>query len=189
MPDSIWTASLATFRDRIAGPEPAPAGVSAAAVTATLGLGLLTKVLEIASRRKDFSGDRALVSSLLHEARNKSQILVQLAEEDIQAFRQYLDCLRRKESTAAALRKTIEVPLVIARTSASGVALCEQATGLVHEFVAPDLATARALLSAAAASTIVTVKANLKQLPDSDPYRDEVVTEVEALLQRGFAPK
>ena len=59
--DSIWTNTLAAFRDRLGSLESVPAGVSAAAVSATLGLGLLTKVLEVARKRKDFAGDRDLV--------------------------------------------------------------------------------------------------------------------------------
>jgi formiminotetrahydrofolate cyclodeaminase len=184
MTDSIWTAALATFRDRVAGLEPVPAGVSVAAVSATLGLGLLIKALEIASKRKDFSGDRELVATLLHEARNKSQILAHLADEDIAAFHQYLDCLRRKESTSSAIRKAIEVPLAVARASAASVTLCEQATGLVHAFVAPDLATAAALLAAAVRSTLGTLEFNVQQLPESDPYRDEVMAEALLLSKK-----
>lgn len=183
MSDSIWTATLATFRDRVAGLEPVPAGVSAAAVSATLGLGLLTKVLEIASKRKDFAGDRRLVDDLLHEARNKSQLLVHLADEDIGAFQQYLDCLRRKEPTDAAIRTAIEIPLNIARAASSGIKLCEKATGLVHAFVAPDLATATALLSAALRSTLRTVDFNVEQLPESDPYRLEVAAETHRIAE------
>lgn len=183
MSDSIWTAPLATFRDRVAGLDPVPAGVSAAAVTATLGLALATKVLEIASKRKDFSGDRELAAGLLHQARNKSQILVQLAEEDIVVFRRYLDALRRKESIDEARLKTIEIPLTVARTAVSGIALCEQAAGLIHAALAPDLVTARALLAAAAESTLATVKANLEQLPPGDPYGEEAGVELRELLK------
>ncbi len=184
MSDSIWSATLATFCDRLASLEPVPAGVSAAAVGATLGLGLLVKVLEIAGKRKDFAGDRQLAESLAHDARNKSQILAHLADEDILAFQQYLDCLRRKESTDAAMRRAIEIPLKIARASASGLALCGQATGLVHAFVAPDLGTAEELLTAAVRSTLLTVNFNLQQLPEDDPYRVEVTAELTLLSQR-----
>jgi formiminotetrahydrofolate cyclodeaminase len=183
MSDSIWTASLAAFRDRVAGLEPVPAGVSAAAVSATLGLGLLMKVLEIAAKRKNFAGDRQLVESLLHDARNKSQLLVHLADDDIVAFHQYLDCLRRKESTEAAIRKAIAIPLTVARAAAAGIKLCDQATPLVHAFVAPDLATAAALLSAALRSTLRTVEFNVQQLPEADPYRLEVAAEMRQLSE------
>jgi len=181
MPDSIWTATLASFRDRLASLEPAPAGVSAAAVSAIFGLGLLTKVLLVASRRKDFAGDRELVGTLLNDARNKSEILSRLADEDIQAFHQYLDCLRQKKPIDAAIRKAIDVPLQVARTAASAVGLCQAATGLIHAAVAPDLGTAAALLSAAVQSALLTVKSNLQQLPDGDPYRVEVTAELTRL--------
>ncbi len=65
MSDSIWSATLEQFRDRLAGIESVPAGVSTAAVSATFALGLLAKVLAIAAKRKDFAGDRALVDALL----------------------------------------------------------------------------------------------------------------------------
>ncbi len=183
MADSIWTATLASFRDRVAGLEPVPAGVSAAAVSATLGLGLLTKVLEIAGKRKDFAGDRALLEDLIHEARNKSQLLVNLADEDIAAFHDYLGCLRRKESTDKAIRKAIEIPMNVARSARRGIELCERAEGLVHAFVAPDLATASALLSAAVRSTLRTVEFNAGQLPAADPYRIEVTAEIRRLAE------
>jgi formiminotetrahydrofolate cyclodeaminase len=177
MSDSIWTATLASFRDRVASAEPAPAGVSAAAVSATFGLGLLTKVLEIASKRKNFSGDRDLVAALLDEARTSSQTLSQLADEDIAAFNQYLECLRRRLPTDAAIRKAIEVPLNVARTAVSGLELCEKATGMVHAFIAPDLGTASILLRGAVRAALLSVNLNAQQLREGDPYRKEVIAE------------
>lgn len=179
--DSIWTAPLATFRDRVAGLEPVPAGVSAAAVSASFGLGLLIKVLEIASKRKDFTGDRELAESLIHEARNKSQVLAHLADDDMAAFQQYLECLRQKKLLDGAIRKAIEVPLGVARAAASGLPLCEKARSLIHAFVAADLGAAIALLTGAVRASLGSVDANLQQLPEDDPYRVEVTAEVKRL--------
>lgn len=184
MSDSIWTAPLATFRARLTGAEPIPAGVSAAAVSAVFGFGLLTKVLAIASKRKSFAGDPGLVNALIEEARNNSEKLSRLADDDIVAFQQYLDCLREKKSTDAAIRNAIEVPLNIARSAASGIPLCEQAEDLVHAAVKPDLEIARTLLGAAVHSTLFTVEANLEQLPSGDRYREEVTAEARQLLQQ-----
>jgi len=182
--DSIWTNTLGAFRDRLGSLESVPAGVSAAAVSATLGLGLLTKVLEVARKRKDFAGDRDLVQALLNAARNKSQSLTQLADEDVAAFHQYLDCLRSKQPSGAAIRKAIEVPLHVARTAASGLALCNQAKDLIHAFVAPDLGTAAALLQAAVRSTLLTVTANLQHLAEDDPYGAEVAAELSHISEQ-----
>lgn len=184
MSESVWTNTVAAFCDRLAGLEPVPAGVSAAAVTASLGLALLNKVLEIACHRKDFAGDRERVQQLLHEGRNQSQLLAHLADRDVSAYRQYLDARKRNESTEAALRKTVEIPLRVARAAAMGLALCEPAAGLIHAAVAPDLVAAQTLLAAGGRSALNTVIANLEQLASADPFRQEVTAETRELLQK-----
>jgi formiminotetrahydrofolate cyclodeaminase len=168
MPDSIWDSTLAQFRDRLASVESVPAGVSTAAVSAAFAIGLLTKVLKIASRRKDFSGDRSLVTALLDQAQEASQTLSRLADRDILAYRERS-------------RHMITVPIDVARAAAVGLALCDQAKPLVHALLAPDLGTAEELLTAAVRSTLLTVTSNLQQLPEDDAYRIEVTAELTLL--------
>lgn len=177
MPDSIWSATLEQFRDRMASHEPVPAGITATAVSAVLALALLAKVLQVTLRHKDFAGDRELVSALLDDARNLFGILSQLADDDVAAFQEYLDCVRSRQPTGNALRKTIDVPLNVARSASLGVALCETSAGHVHRVVAPDLRIAADLLEGAVRSALVTMKSNLAHLPAGDPYRDEVTAE------------
>jgi formiminotetrahydrofolate cyclodeaminase len=177
MPDSIWSGPLEQFRDRLASHEPVPAGVTAAAVSAVFALALLSKVLQVTLRHKDFTGDRALVSALLDDARNLREILDHLADDDVAAFQAYLECLRSKLPTDAALRKTIEVPLNVARSASLGMDLCETSAGHVHAVVAPDLGIAAALLAGTVRSTLITLTANLQQLPSADAYRNEVTAE------------
>lgn len=169
--DSIWSGTLGSFRDRLASVESVPAGVSTAAISAVFGLGLLTKALAIASKRKDFQGDRQMVAALLDEARTQSQILSKCADEDIAGFHQRS-------------RAVIEVPLQIARAAATGVELCARAVEFVHAAVAPDLSTGATLLAAALRSTLFSLEANLEQLPSGDPYREEVSAEARQLLQK-----
>jgi len=182
--DSIWTATLAAFRDRVASHEPVPAGVTAAAVSATLALALLSKVLQVTLRHKDFAGDPNLIGALLDDAQKTSVTLSNLADDDVAAFQQYLDCLRSKQPTGSALRKTIEVPLNVARTASVGITLCERSAGHVHEVVAPDLGIAFALLAAAVRSALVTVNSNIRQLPSGDPYRNDVAAEASRLAAK-----
>jgi len=184
MPDSIWTDTLEQFRDRMASHEPVPAGVTAAAVSATLALALLSKVLQVTLRHKDFAGDRELVSALLDDTRNLFGILGRLADDDVAAFQDYLECMRSHQPTGPALRKTIDVPLNVARSASLGIALCETSAGHVHAVVAPDLRIAAALLEGAVRSTLVTLKSNLEQLPSGDPYRNEVTDEAARLAAK-----
>jgi formiminotetrahydrofolate cyclodeaminase len=184
MPDSIWTDTLEQFRDRMASHEPVPAGVTAAAVSATLALALLSKVLQVTLRHKDFAGDRELVSALLDDTRNLFGILGRLADDDVAAFQDYLECMRSHQPTGPALRKTIDVPLNVARSASLGIALCETSAGHVHAVVAPDLRIAAALLEGAVRSTLVTLKSNLEHLPSGDPYRNEVTDEAARLAAK-----
>jgi formiminotetrahydrofolate cyclodeaminase len=177
MSDSIWDATLVSFRDRMASHEPVPAGVTAAAVSGVFALALLAKVLQVTLRHKDFAGDRELVSALLDDARNLFGILEHLADDDVAAFRDYLDCVSSHQPTGTALRKTIDVPLNVARSASLGIGLCDTSAGHVHAVVAPDLRIAAALLEGTVRSALVAVNFNLRQLPSSDPYRTEVTAE------------
>ena len=185
MSDSIWSAALATFRDRLAGLEPVPAGVSAAAVSATLGLGLLIKVLEIASKRKGFAGDRKLVESLVHDARNKSQ-----------------------NPVAARRRRCRGLPSISGLPAAQGIHRCRHAKS--DRDASENRSRCRVRFStlraghgsgsrlrrarsrrlqarcwpARYAPLYSAWRANLEQLPSGDPYREEVEAEARQLLQK-----
>ena len=171
MPDSIWTSSLAAYRERLATIESVPAGVSTAAVCAAFALGLLIKVLAIASRRRDFTGDRALAAAWMDEAKNHADILANCADDDIIAFRQRS-------------RDAIEVPLNVGRAAIAGLSLCDKAEPLVHAAIAPDLAAARTFITAAARAAFFSLEANLEQLPSGDRYREEVTRQVRELQQK-----
>ena len=176
MSDSIWSATLAAFRDRLASTDSVPAGVSTAAVSAAFALSLLGKVLAIAAKRKNFSGDRALAESLIVQAREQALHLSRLADRDIVAYHERS-------------REMITVPIDVARAAVSGLALCEQAKDLAHALVAPDLGTAEELLAAAVRSTLLTATFNLQQLPEDDPYRIEATAEVKRLSPRSRADR
>ena len=181
MPDSIWKSTLEEFRGQVASSAPVPAGVSVAAVSATLGLSLLMKVLEITRKRKDFSGDPRKIEDLLTTARTESERLKQYADDDIVAYAEYMARRRSPEETAA-LRKAIEVPLGAARSAASGIKLCADATKMTPASIAPDLGTAANLLAGAVRSILLSVESNALHLTDHE-FQQEVQREIEALRQ------
>jgi formiminotetrahydrofolate cyclodeaminase len=169
MPESIWKATLEGFRGRVASTAPTPAGVSTAAVSASLGLGLLIKVLGIAKKRKDFSGDPARVEEMLRSAQIELTRLEHFADDDIAAFDEYMACRRLPgdaDALAAALRRAIEVPLEAAAAASRGLELCAAATGLTPASIAPDLGSAAALLAGAVRAMLLSVDANVRELAD-----------------------
>jgi methenyltetrahydrofolate cyclohydrolase len=179
LPSRVSEFTLEEFRRSAASEESVPAGVAIAAVSASLALGLLAKVLTIAGRRKDFSGDRSQTEKLAKAARDQSERMLAYAEKDMAAFSSYIASVRgsdksvserkeRQHSLDAAIRKAIEIPMEAARAAASGIGLCADAAGSVHSLVAADLGTAATILSAAQRVFLMCADSNLKLLA-SDP--------------------
>jgi len=165
----IWKSTLESFRESVASAEPTPAGVAAASVSATLGISLLLKVLAIVARRRRFTGHTGKLSSLWEAAKNESVRLTQYADDDIAAYRAYLENRKLKiEDDAIALRGAIETPLHAAESALSSLDLCADAAGLVHGAVLADLATAAILLEGAIRAMLLSVEVNLQQLADGE---------------------
>jgi formiminotetrahydrofolate cyclodeaminase len=181
MAESIWKSTLREFRGQLASRDPVPAGVSVAAVSASLGLSLFIKVLEISRARKDFQGDGGKIEALLAAARAESKKLEYYADEDIVAFAGYMTS-RRTPNEAAALRRAIEIPLAAARSAASGLKLCADAAGMTPASIAPDLGTAALLLGSSIRGMLLSVESNALRLSDPE-LRDEVARDVEILKQ------
>jgi formiminotetrahydrofolate cyclodeaminase len=166
MPDSVWTGTIDAFRARVGGTGPVPAGVSISAVSASLALALVGKVLDITGRRKTFAGDRALLNALIEQARAESSTLTRLADEDVEAFDLYLEATRSgdPEVTAKAASLTIKVPMEGARAAIRGLDLCLEAVELVSGLTAADLGIAAKLLDGAVRAMLLSVDFNVKQM-------------------------
>jgi formiminotetrahydrofolate cyclodeaminase len=172
MSASIWSGTLAEFRDKVRGTDPVPAGVSISAVTASLALSLIAKVLRV----------RHAETALLDAVELESAQLAQLADSDIRAFERYMDCVRSKQPKDEAMRIAIDIPLAAARSALHGLELCREATAIFSTgLTAADLGTATSLLRSAAQAMLLSAEANLAYLPPGDPFRAGTAAEVEGL--------
>jgi formiminotetrahydrofolate cyclodeaminase len=170
----------------VASAEPTPAGVSVSAVSATLGISLLLKVLEIVAKRKSFAGDLGRLASLRQAARNESARLAQYADEDIAAYRAYIKARKVKTEdvdSAGALGAVVEIPLKAARSALAGLDLCADAAGVVKGAVAADLGTAAILLAGAVRAMLLSAEVNLHQQPDREAIAECGKIEERALRQ------
>ena len=161
--------------------------MSLAAVSASLGLSLAIKVLEITRRRRDFQGDPEKIDQLLAAARIESEQLAQYADEDIVAYADYM-ASRGTPTEAAALRRAVEIPLDAARRAAAGWKLCQEAATLASSSIAPDVWTAALLLAASARAMLLTVESNVARVADAQ-FRDEVERELHNLRERTNWPQ
>jgi formiminotetrahydrofolate cyclodeaminase len=175
--NSIWTGTLAGFREKAGGRDPVPASVAISAVSASLALALLAKVLEITRNRKSFTGDPKKIGELLEAARSESTHLTHLADDDIEAFNQYMDCLRGGQDVHTATRKAIEVPMEAARAAVRGLDLCAEAIGLVQGLTAADLGAAAELLSGAVRAILLSIDFNAGGMPAEPEYSRKIKAE------------
>ena len=144
-----------------------PAGVSAAAVSGTLGLSLLQKVLRIVGKRKSFAGDRGELAALLEAAGVESQRLARCADEDIAAYRGYMAARKlNPEGAGAGAAAVVETPLRAARSALKGLDLCAAAAEMVDGAVAADLVTAAILLSGSVRAMAQSAGMNLRESAD-----------------------
>jgi len=170
MEDSIWTTTLAGFRDKSGSTDPVPASVAISAVSASLALALLAKMLIIAGKRNN-------LDALLDAARSESTRLAQLADDDIQAFNQYMECKRQGRELTAAVRKAIEVPMEAARSAVRGLDLCAQTAGMVRGLTAADVGAAAALLSGAVRAMLLSVDFNIREMRSDSQFSAAIAAE------------
>ena len=147
MNNSIWNAPLESLYSGLASPTPAPAAVTAAAVSARLGLALLIKALAVVGKRSNFAGDRTKLNALIEGARAESAKLADAADEDIVA-----DDDQRRSA----------VPMKAVRAADAGAELCHEARALVTGAIAADLDAAELLLDAATKAIQACLRANLE---------------------------
>jgi formiminotetrahydrofolate cyclodeaminase len=176
---SIGDTTVETFRQEVGASQPVPAGVSIACVSAGLALSLLAKVLDITSRRKDFEGDAERIQILLKEARSESAGFTHLADNDVEAFNEYLERSRAHdaEGVQAAMGRAVEVPMEGARAVVRGLDLCLEGMPMVKGLTLADLVIAAAMLHGAIRAMLVSVDFNLLHLKLPPELADKLKTE------------
>jgi formiminotetrahydrofolate cyclodeaminase len=176
--ETLWSASLAGFRDATASAEPTPGGGSVAGVSAALGLGLVIMALEISAKRKDAVQPEE-AKALIEVARRLLEQLSGDADDDIRAFRTYMAALklpkqteeekeRRKEALQGATRKATQAPLLAARHIIEALGLAERAAPLAHLHVISDVGAGTGLLEGALKAMLFNVDVNLPGLADTE---------------------
>lgn len=190
MPTRVSDSTLEQFREAAASPQPTPAGVAVAAVSAGFALGLLAKVLTVTGRRKALSEDTPRLEALIAAAQAASQRMLQLADDDIAAFEAYLAAKRRPRSTESerqarqqdinsSVERAIELPLAAAHEAAAGLQLCSEASAVsTPPALVADLGVVASLLASALRGFLLCAESNVRQLaPDAASHRERLATE------------
>lgn len=177
MTDSLWSWTLAEFRDRTAAGTPMPGGGVAAAVCATVGLGLVIMGLEVT--RKGAGEEKvAVLDPLLRSSRELLAGLSAHADRDRAAFNEYL-----RSRTQEALAEATEAPLAAAADIATAIDLARRTLTLCKPQVRSDVAAGADLLAASLTASLRNVDTNLPGL-DDETLRARIAAERAAIESR-----
>lgn len=171
---SLWSMPLASFREAVVR-RSSPGCGAAAAASADFGLALVMKGLKI-SNAKHHDARR---TRLLEDAEELLEQLADYADQDVQAFEEYLEAMkmsknseservRRQQALDEAALRVNRIPLITAEACLDGLGLAEAAFPLTDTFLQSDTVAGALLLHSGLSSVLLNVDTNLSSLDDAE---------------------
>jgi methenyltetrahydrofolate cyclohydrolase len=170
--------TLEAYSSRLASADPVPGGGSASAVAAALGAALLSMVARLSIGRRKYEGHVERLESAAALAGRLRTRLLDLADEDAQAYLAYLAARRlpsgspeetgaREAAVESAARKATAVPLQVVACCRELAEQVESLAGRSNLNAASDLGAASHLIEAAAQGAGANVLINLPAISDT----------------------
>lgn len=188
---------LAAFADETAGESMAPGGGSIAAYVGTLGVSLGTMVANLAAHKAGWDDRWEEFSDWAEKGQKYKNTLLQLVDEDTNAFNKIIDGFRmpkgtneeialRAEAIEAATKYATEVPFKVMETAFNSM---EIAQAMLKDGLQSSLSdSAVGILCAKTAITgaYFNVKINAKDIKDR-AFAEDLITRGEAIYQKTIA--
>jgi methenyltetrahydrofolate cyclohydrolase len=144
-----------------------PGGGSAAALGAAMGAALVSMVSKLSAKKAKAEEDRKVLTDLVLEFDRLAARLVELSQDDIDAYRAVIDARKSRAQggeLARVYERAAEVPLATATAAARGLALVPEVSKRAWEMTASDLAVGSELLETGFAGGLGNVAVNLPEL-------------------------
>ena len=146
--------SLKKYLDDLAAKLPAPGGGSAAALTAALGVSLLSMVVNFTLGKLKYAQYENDLKAVLLKTENLREEFLNLVDLDVQAYK------------SRNLRNALDVPFMLARLCFEGIKLCPPLIKKGNINLISDVAVAVVLLESAFTAAYFNVEINLKSIAD-----------------------
>jgi formiminotetrahydrofolate cyclodeaminase len=153
-----------------------PGGGSAAALGASMGAALISMVAKLSAKKATAAEDREVLTGLVPEFDRLAARLLELSQDDIDAYRGVIDARKSGAQGAAlahAYERAAEVPLAAATAAARALALLPEVSKRAWEMTASDLAVGSELLETGLAGALGNVAINLPELQGEAAARIE----------------
>jgi formiminotetrahydrofolate cyclodeaminase len=173
---TVRDQALGDYLEALASTAAVPGGGSAAALAAAMGAALVSMVAKLSAGKTKTQADRDLLSGLVPELDQLAARLLELSQEDIDAYRAVIDARKSGatgEALARAYERATEVPLEAATAASRAIALLPEVSRRAWEMTASDLAVGSELLQTGLSGALGNVAVNLPELRGSSAARVE----------------
>lgn len=147
--------SLTKYLNDLSAKLPAPGGGSCAALNAAMGAALLSMVVNFTLGKPRYAGFEKELKRILGKSERLRRAFLRLVDADVAAFK------------SGNIKKSLAVPLEVARLSAQACELCLPLLAKGNPNLASDIAVAAVLLESAFTGARFNVEINLKALADA----------------------
>jgi len=144
--------SIRKYLDDLAAKLPAPGGGSAAALTAGLGAGLISMVVNFTLGKPKYAPFEADLKKILKKSEELRGKFLSLVDLDVVAYK------------SKNIRNALDIPFMVCRLCFEAIKLCPGLVKKGNRHLISDVMVAAVLLESAFASASANVEINLKSL-------------------------
>jgi formiminotetrahydrofolate cyclodeaminase len=173
---TVKDQTVGDYLQALASTAAVPGGGSAAALGAAMGAALLSMVAKLSAKKAKVNEDREVLEGLVPELDQLAARLLQLSQDDVDAYRAVIDARKsgaQADALGRAYERAAEVPLAAATAAARGLALVPEVSKRAWEMTASDLAVGSELLETGFAGALGNVAINLPELQGEAAARIE----------------
>ena len=175
----MYKDDLKKYLDDLAAKLPAPGGGSAAALTAAIGVALISMVANFTVGKEKYKAFEDEAKEVLSSSETLRERFIALVDEDVTAYKKLssayklrksncADKKKREEAIQVGLKEALATPLEICKCCHQAIKLCPGLVEKGNVNLISDVGVAAALLEAAFQSALLNVDINLKSIKDSE---------------------
>jgi len=188
----IINEPLQNFLDKLASSAPTPGGGSVAALTGSLGAGLVTMVASLTTGKEKYKDVQPQIDDLLKKSEKVRAELQALIQKDIDVFGSLSQVYAMPKTTDAekaartakmqeVLKAACQVPFEIAEKALETAKLAKVAAEIGNTGAVSDAGVAVLLANCCAQSAALNVKINVNSIKDA-AYNQATWTRMQAML-------